>query len=112
MKNAEKTIENIVGIFAFIGVIATIIFLINLFNNEDPDNICGAHLGKIDELESEIIYLKDEIDALENQNYELEQDIEDWEEEYDALESSKGCANKGSAVLTDGTKKNQTQLNR
>jgi len=106
MKNTDKIVDNAVGIFAFIGVIATIIFTVNLFNNEDPDSICGAHLGKIDELESEIINLKDEIDALEYQNLELEFDLDEATEERDFYEDyyveKEGIEY---PKLTDGTKK-------
>lgn len=105
MKNNEEMFKNIVGIFAIIGLLSTVVFVVNLFNNEDADNICGAYLGKIDELESEIINLEDKIDALENENYELEQDVEEWKEEYNSLENSKGCSSKGSAKLTNGSSK-------
>lgn len=107
MKDKDKLFESVIGVFAFIGIIATFIFITNLFtnNNEDTDNICGAYLGEIDELKSEITDLEEDIDGLEYQKYELEQKVENWKEEYNALEESRGCNTGGTAILTDGSNK-------
>ena len=112
MKDKDKTVERVIGVFALIGFLSTVLFFATLFNsnNSNSTGSCETYSEEIDELENEVIdlekeisELKDEIDTLDYEKYELKQKVESWKEEYYALEESRGCNTGGSASLVNGS---------
>jgi hypothetical protein len=81
MTDSEKFGEKVVMFLAVIGVISIFSFVPALFNKDnasanDTDEICGTYTSKIEDLESEINYLNDEIRSLENLNNDLGRELE------------------------------------
>lgn len=107
-KGTRENIKMIWSIFAIIGIFSTLIFIYDLFDKEDNTSVCIEYELKIEELEDEIVDLKDELSVEEDTNRELESNLEACKEDYDLLEESKGCVSSGKSEhkLTDGPASN------